>query len=163
MINWTQQMDEMTKQWGMAQKLLWASWAEAVKQNNQAQAQALWQQILDAWQGSVQQMLEMQGEGMRLWVESLKRSELPDPMQQWAEQLYQLNKQWTGNQQQLWEQWFQFVTKLDPTTMNVNPNANAQPMFKLWQEMTQQAVAAQQQWLQHWNAWQPGGKNTARW
>lgn len=161
MINWTQQMEEMTKQWSAAQKLLWANWADAVKQNNQAQANALWQQIMDAWQSSVKQMLEMQGEGMRLWVESLKHSDLPEPMSQWAEQLHQMTKQWTGSQQQLWEQWFQFVEKLDPT-QSMSQTTSAQPMFKLWQDMTQQAFTAQQQWLQNWNVWQPGGKSTAR-
>lgn len=161
MINWAQQMDEMTKQWSAAQKLLWASWADAVKQNNHAQANVLWQQIMAGWQSAVQQMLAMQGEGMRLWVESLKHSDLPEPMSQWAEQLYQMTKQWTGSQQQVWEQWFQFVEKLDPT-QSMNQAASAPPMFKLWQEMTQQAFTAQQQWLQNWNAWQPGGKSTAR-
>jgi hypothetical protein len=162
MINWTQQMDEMGKQWSAAQKMLWASWAEAVRQNNQAQAQVLWQQILDAWQGSVKQMLDMQGEGMRLWVETLKHNDLPAPMQQWAEQLYQMSKQWTGSQQQLWAQWFQFVAKLDPTMPSLNQSVTTPPMFKLWEEMTQQAFSAQQQWMQNWTAWQPGGKNTRR-
>jgi hypothetical protein len=161
MINWTQQMDEMTKQWSAAQKLLWDNWADAVKQNNQAQARALWQQILEAWQGSVKQMLAMQSEGMGLWVENLRRSDLPEPMSQWAEQLHQITKQWTGSQQQLWDQWFQFVEKLDPTLATSQPNGT-QPMFKLWQDMTQQALTAQQQWMQAWSAWQPGGKSTAR-
>jgi hypothetical protein len=66
-MDWMQQMEQMTNQWMEAQKTFWSSWANGAQRNNAAQAKALWQQMLEVWQASVQQMLDAQLEGVRLW------------------------------------------------------------------------------------------------
>ncbi len=158
-MDWTQQMDQMTKQWTEAQKQLWSSWAEATKRGNGVQAKALWQQIMESWRGSVNQMLDMQGEGLRVWSESMASADLPEPMSQWVEQLRQMTKQWTGTQKQLWENWFQMVEKFDPLASGMSAMPETQPMMKMWQEMTQQALNVQQQWMKNWGNWQPSKRN----
>jgi hypothetical protein len=159
MMDWTQQMDQMTKQWTEAQKQLWSNWAEATKRGNGTQAKALWQQILASWRTSVHQMLDMQGEGLHAWSESVGSTDLPEPINQWTEQLRQMSKQWTGTQKQLWDNWFQMIEKLEPMASGVGPTLETQPMMKMWQEMTQQALSVQQQWMKNWGSWQPNKRN----
>ncbi|MEZ4675616.1 MAG: hypothetical protein R2932_15400 [Caldilineaceae bacterium] len=49
-VDWTQQLEEATKQWTEVQTQLWSSWGEAAqKASSQAQAKAVWQQMIDQW------------------------------------------------------------------------------------------------------------------
>jgi len=157
-MNWTQQMDEMSKQWNDVQKKLWTSWQEAAQQASpQGQAKAMWQQMFTTWKN----MLDMQVESVRLWSESVVTGGAPDATVQWAEQFYQMTKQSSNVQKQLWDSWFSMVDQVDLAAMPNMPNMmnmNSQPMVKLWQEMAQQTTKMQQEWLKNVNAWQPGKK-----
>lgn len=154
-MNWTQQMDEMSRQWSDVQKQLWISWQEAAQQATpQGQAKAMWQQMLTTWKN----MLDMQVESVRLWSESVVTSGAPELTVQWAEQFYQMTKQASAAQKQLWDSWLNAADQLDPMTMPNMMNMGGQPVVRLWQEMTQQTMKMQQEWMKTMNPWQPGKK-----
>ena len=158
-VDWTQQMEEVTKQWTEVQTQLWSSWGEAAqKASSQAQAKAVWQQMIDQWKNLVHRMLEMQVETARLWSENVSDSDMFEGMTQWSTHSYQMTKQWSMMQKQLWDGWFQMLEKMDPTMMPDVKDLNNQPFMKLWNDMTQQATAMQQEWMNAWTAWQPGKK-----
>lgn len=160
MMEWTQQMEEMGKQWTDMQKKLWLNWNEAAKQaSTTVQAKAVWQQMLDSWKNALYRMLDMQVESARLWSESVAAGETPEVTVQWAEQFYQMTKQSSAVQKQMWDGWFQMVEKFDPMQMQKMMEMGQQPM-NFWKDMTHQAMAMQQSMQQEWmkslSAWQPG-------
>lgn len=155
-MEWTQQMEEMGKQWTDMQKKLWLNWNEAAKQaSTTVQAKAVWQQMLDSWKNALYRMLDMQVESARLWSESIAAGETPEVTVQWAEQFYQMTKQSSVVQKQMWEGWFQMMEKFDPMQMQKMMEMGQQPM-NFWKDMTQQAQTMQQEWMKNWSAWQPG-------
>lgn len=156
MMEWTQQMDEMGKQWADMQKKLWLNWNEVAKQASaNVQTKAVWQQMLDAWKNAVYRVLDMQVESARLWSESVANNEAMANNVQWAKQFYQMTKQATAVQKQLWDGWFQMAEKLDPMQLQNMMEMSSQPM-NLWKEMSQQAMNMQKEWMKNWTAWQPG-------
>lgn len=157
-MDWTQQFEDLTKQWTDAQKKLWKQWADAAPTSNSTQFELLWRQMLTGWQNSVEQMLDAQAEGVRVWVDSLRANQAPADMVRGAEQFHSMTKQWIAGQKQLWSNWFQMAEKLAPNQAfgATGMNMNAQPMFKLWQETAQNMVNAQQEWLKSWT--NPTGK-----
>ena len=74
-MDWTQQMEQMTRQWMDAQKAFWNGWAENARRSNAGPTALMWRQLLAAWQTSVHQMLDAQVEGIRLWTEGVAGSE----------------------------------------------------------------------------------------
>ncbi len=158
-MDWTQQMEEATKQWSDVQGKLWSSWGQAAQQaTTQAQAKAVWQQMIDQWKNAVFRMLEMQVETARLWSENVAQSEALEGVGQWADQSYQMTKQWGTLQKQMWSSWFEMLEKVDPAQMPAAMEFNQQPMMKLWNEMSQQATTMQQEWMKSWSVWQPSKK-----
>lgn len=155
-MEWTQQMEEMGKQWVDMQKKLWTGWNEAAKQaTTTIQAKAVWQQMLDTWKNTVYRMLDMQVESTRLWSESVAANEAMESTVQWAQQFYQMTKQSSMVQKQLWDGWFQMIEKLDPTQLQNMMDMSNQPM-NFWKEMSQQTLNMQKEWMKNWSAWQPG-------
>lgn len=155
-MEWTQQMDEMSKQWADMQKKLWVNWNEVAKQaTTNVQSKAVWQQMLDTWKNAVYRGLDLQVESARLWSESVANNEAMANSEQWAKQFYQMTKQATAVQKQLWDGWFQMAEKLDPMQMQNMMEMGSQPM-NLWKEMSQQALTMQKEWMKNWSAWQPG-------
>lgn len=158
-MDWTQQMEEAARQWSDAQTKLWTSWGQAAQQaTTKAQAKAVWQQMIDQWKNLVYRMLEMQVETARLWSENVSDGENWEGIGQWADQSYQMTKQWSTLQKQVWASWFDLLEKVDPAQVPNMMDLNNQPMMKLWNEMSQQASAMQQEWMKTWSMWQPTKK-----
>ncbi|MEZ4863117.1 MAG: hypothetical protein R3C14_17490 [Caldilineaceae bacterium] len=158
-MDWTQQMEEMSKQWTDVQKKLWLNWQEsASKASSNAQVRAAWQQMLDMWKNTLHRMLDMQVESARHWADSVSSSDVFEGVAQWAEQLHTMTKQSVALQKQMWDGWFQMVEKIDPTEVQGSKDFLNQPVMKLWQEMSQQTMNMQQEWMKNWTAWQPGKK-----
>jgi hypothetical protein len=157
-MDWAQQMEQMSKQWAETQRAFWSTWAGAMPRPESTPDSTQWRQMIDAWRTSVRQMLEMQSEGVRLWAEGVKASSAGAPAEQWAGQLQQMTNQWIAHQRQMWDGWFQLLENAGPQgAMRANP-FDPQSVTRFWQETAQQAMNSQQQWLQFWNAWQPGKK-----
>lgn len=157
--DWSEQMEEATRQWTDVQTKLWSSWGQAAQQaSTKAQAKAVWQQMIDQWKNMVHRVLEMQVETARLWAENISNSEALEGVAQWADQSYQMTKQWAVFQKQMWDSWFEMMEKVDPSQMPGAMDFNNQPMMKLWNEMTQQAQTMQQEWVKSWSMWQPTKK-----
>ncbi len=158
-MDWTEQMETVTKQWTDVQKQLWTSWGVAAQQaTTKAQAKAVWQQMIDQWRNAVYRMLEMQVETTRLWSESVADADALEGMAQWAEQSYRMTEQWSKVQKQLWSNWFQLLEQVDPGQLPSSLEANNHPMMQFWNDMTQQASTMQQEWIKSWTAWQPSKK-----
>ena len=160
-MEWTQQLEEMGKEWTDTQKKLWLNWSEAAKQaSTTVHAKVVWQQMLDTWKNAVYRMLDMQVESARLWSESVAATETVESTVQWAAQFYRMTKQSSAVQKQVWDGWFQMAEKLDPMQMSNMMNMGNQPMnlwpMNLWNEMSQQAMTMQKEWTNNWSAWQPG-------
>ncbi|MBX3014311.1 MAG: hypothetical protein KF832_22500 [Caldilineaceae bacterium] len=154
-MDWTQQMEEMGKQWADMQKKLWLGWSDAAQQATAtAQSKAMWQQLLDTWKNVVYRTLEMQVESARLWSESVTARENGEQAVQWAQQFYQMTKQSSAVQKQLWDGWFQMMEKLDPRQVQTMMDMSNQPV-NFWKEMSQQTLNMQQEWLKNWTAWPP--------
>ena len=111
--------------------------------------------MLDSWKNALYRMFDMQVESARLWSESIAAGETPEVTVQWAEQFYQMTKQSSAVQKQMWEGWFQMMEKFDPMQMQKMMEMGQQPM-NFWKDMTQQAQTMQQEWMKNWSAWQPG-------
>lgn len=148
MIEWTQQITELTQQWSEAQKKLWSNWPSVLDPASTANFDTQWGQVVDAWQQSVHQLLDTQAENLRLWAAGVAATDSPENMIQWAEQLQQMTQQWISGQKQLWDNWFHLIKHVTP---NQAPNLNAQPMLKAWQETAKQMFHAQQEWLKIWH------------
>lgn len=158
-LDWTEQMEEATRQWTDVQSKLWAGWGQAAQQaTTKAQAKAVWQQMIDQWKNMVYRVLEIQVETARLWSQNIATTDSPEGAAQWAAQMYQMTKQWSDFQKQMWDSWFDTMEKIDPSHAPGAMDLNNQPMMKLWNEMAQQAQAMQQEWLKSWSMWQPTKK-----
>ena len=158
--DWTQQMEEATQQWTEMQRKLWSSWGETAKQaTTKVQAKAMWQQTLDMWRNSIHRMLEMQVETARLLSENVNDSKSLEGVAQWADQSYEMTKQWSAVQKQMWDSWFQMVEKIDPTQLNNVMDLDNQPVMKFWKDMSQQASSMQQEWMKAWSVWPPTGRD----
>ena len=161
MMDWTKQMEEMaqnmTKGWTDvqkqmvdAQKQVWSSFSGAAEQMTGGQVDTMWRQTLTNWQQMVDKSLETQGDVMATWMDNLQSAGMPEPMAAWAEQMRAITKNWTAAQQQMWDNWFQMVGKMEPTLDATTMNAAAETMMKQWQEMTQNMLQTQQEWLKNW-------------
>ena len=155
-MEWTQQVEDMGQQWVDMQKKLWLNWNDVAKQaSTNVQTKAVWQQMLDTWKNAVYRMLDMQVESARLWSESVAENEAMASSVQWAQQFYQMTKQASTVQKQVWDGWFQMAEKLDPMQIQSMMEMSSQPM-NFWKEMSQQAINMQKDWMKNWSAWQPG-------
>jgi hypothetical protein len=157
-MDWTQQMEQLSKQWLDAQRAFWASWTGETSPNATPSNTALWLQMIEAWRTSLNQMLDIHAEGVRLWADQIATSDAAPAVQQGADQLQAMTKQWIASQKQLWEGWFLLLERLDPATLNHSSTYDPHSITKLWQEMAQQTMSAQQQWAKLWSNWQPGKK-----
>ena len=133
-----------------AQKQVWSSFSGAAEQMTGGQVDTMWRQTLTNWQQMVDKSLETQGDVMATWMDNLQSAGMPEPMAAWAEQMRAITKNWTAAQQQMWDNWFQVVGKMEPTLDATTMNAAAETMMKQWQEMTQNMLQTQQEWLKNW-------------
>lgn len=162
MMDWTKQMEEMTqnmtkgwtdaqKQILDAQKKMWASFGGSTGPISGNQVESMWRQAVSNWQQMVDKSLEAQSDLMAAWMESMQSAGMPEPMSVWAEQMRDITRSWTNAQQQMWDNWFQMIGKMEPGMDAAHRNAAAQTMMKQWQEMTQNMLQTQQEWLKSWS------------
>lgn len=162
MTDWTKQMEEMTenmakawadvqKQMTDAQKQMWSSLAETADAWSDTQMESMWRQMVANWQEMVSRSLEVQSETMAVWIDNLKEAGAPEATIAWAQQMQETTKGWTGVQKEMWDNWFQMVSKYDPGVATANLGSGTQNLMKQWQEMAQNALQTQQEWLKSWS------------
>jgi hypothetical protein len=145
-MDWAKQMRDMAGAWTEMQRNLLSAWTTAAQTSPQ---QVNWPQLIDAWQSSVHQMLALQGECVRVWVENMPpESEAAAPAQQYL----RMSQQWAAAQRELWDSWFALMRRMDPTSLAEGGGADPEATLQMWQAMVQQTIDAQAEW------WQQSGK-----
>jgi hypothetical protein len=161
MIDWTKQIEDMTKTWVDAQKKMWDNWLGSMQQVDKTQTAELWAKTVSTWEEAVKNTLNAQTEWTRVWVDSLKSFEgMPKEVNEWAQQALEMNKHWSETQQQLWDSWFALVKKIDSAKLSSDWNEEGQKLYKTWQEATQQMINTQMEWMRRWTTVSNGTKTS---
>jgi len=157
-MDWTKQLEEMNTAWVQTQQKMWNNWAESAQNMNQKQMNAAWRSMIDAWQMSMNQLLDTQVDGMRLWVDNVEA--LPNMPQgasqgahEWMLMYHDMTQQWTDTQKQLWNNWFALVKEFKPEQMGEQfraPSSAGEPMLKFWRDAVQTMNSAQTEWTKTW-------------
>lgn len=152
MIDWKKQSEEMFKVWTESQQKMWNSWLETVQQNPaQAPMTDMWKKTVETWEEMAKNVFSAQTEWARMWTENLSgMAGLPKEVVEWAQQAQEMTRRWSEAQQQLWQDWFEIVKKVDPAKMPANWDGESQKMFQSWQESTQKIMEAQAEWTRMW-------------
>jgi hypothetical protein len=123
MNDWNKQMqamtENMTKSWAEAQKSMWGNLMGAPAQ---AQMPAAMRQSRLLWQAAVEQSLAMQSDAARLWLEMVRQSGSPEAV----------------------NTWFRLLESMEP---RADAASAGQPFVASWNEMMQNAMRTQQEWL----------------
>lgn len=165
MIDWTKQTEEMTKTWLDAQKKVWESWLGTMQQFEKTQAADVWIKTVGTWEESVKNILKAQSDWTRLWADSFKSVEgMPKEATEWVQQGPEMVKHWSEAQQQLWDNWFALLKKVEPVQIQMSEDLSqeSQKMFKAWQETSQKVFDAQKEWANRWTDWQAAEKVGAK-
>ena len=145
MNDWNKQMqamtENMTKSWAEAQKSLWGNLMGAPAQ---AQMPAAMRQSRLLWQAAVDQSLELQSDAARLWLEMVRQSGSPEAVITMSDQMKVAADQMTDYQKQLWQNWFRLLETMEP---RADAASTGQPVVANWNEMMQNAMQTQQEWL----------------
>jgi hypothetical protein len=145
MNDWNKQMqamtENMTKSWAEAQKSMWGNLMGAPAQ---AQMPAAMRQSRLLWQAAVEQSLAMQSDAARLWLEMVRQSGSPEAVNTLSAQMKGAADQMTDYQKQLWQNWFRLLESMEP---RADAASAGQPFVASWNEMMQNAMRTQQEWL----------------
>ena len=161
-MEWTKQFEEMSQTWAQTQQKMWNNWAEAAQSMGQKQAGTAWRSMIDAWQMSMNQLLDAQTEGMRLWADNADSlPNTPQGAQEWMQMCSNMTQHWTDTQKQLWNSWFELVKEFNPEKMSApmgTPPTGGEQMLKFWQDAAQTMNSAQQEWSKAWSNMGAGAK-----
>jgi hypothetical protein len=161
-MDWTKQLEEMSKAWTQTQQKMWTNWAETAQTMSQNQAKAAWGAMIDAWQMSMNQLLDAQADGVRQWADNADAlPNTPQGAHEWMLMCNDMTQHWTDTQKQLWNNWFDLVKEFNPAQFGDQmgvPPASGEPMLKFWQDAAQTMNNAQQEWTKTWSAMATGAK-----
>lgn len=161
-MEWTKQFEEMSKAWAQTQQKMWSNWAETAQTMSQKQAGVAWSSMIDAWQMSMNQLLDAQAEGVRLWMDNADSlPNTPQGAHEWMLMCNDMTQHWTDTQKQLWNNWFDLVKEFSPEKFSEQmgiPATPNDPMLKFWQDAAQTVNNAQQEWAKTWSAVAAGAK-----
>ncbi|MEZ4710771.1 MAG: hypothetical protein R3A44_26470 [Caldilineaceae bacterium] len=161
-MEWTNPFEEMSKSWAQTQQKMWNNWAETAQTMGQKQTGAAWRSMIDAWQMSMNQLLDAQTEGVRLWADTAEAlPNTPQGAHEWMLMCSDMTQHWTDTQKQLWNNWFALIKELNPEKFGASmdaPSVSGDPMLKFWQDAAQTMNSAQQEWNKAWNAMAAGAQ-----
>jgi hypothetical protein len=152
-MDWTKQANDMIKTWTGTQQRVWESWVETMQVGTGVPNQDAWNKTVETWRNTVKQALEAQNELARLWSESVNAlpgtagAQTPASVAEFTRNLLEMTKVFTETQTRFSENYFEMLKKADVDALvrSWNP-AQAQQILQTWQDATQKAVEAQQQW-----------------
>ena len=146
-MEWAKQSEDMFKTWTEAQKKMWDDWTKAMQGFGKSPSTEAWEKTVEAWNQTIQRVLDAQVEGARHWAENIATAKgAPQEMTEWAKQGQDIITRCTETQKQLWGHWFEVVKKLDASNI-MNWSRDGQKFLQSWQETIQQAQDAQAEWL----------------
>lgn len=151
-MEWTKQFEEMSKTWTDTQKKMWENWAEMAKSASTSQAQLSWETMLETWENAVQQTLDAQSEGVRMWTNGISAlPNVPQGTNEWSHTFQEMTGRWNATQKELWANWFEMAKSFDPSKVATGEaNFDSQQMVEFWQEATQTMNKAQADWMKMW-------------
>lgn len=153
-MEWTKQVEEMSKTWTDTQQKMWENWAEMAKSASTSQAQLSWETMLDTWQNALQQTLDAQSEGVRMWTNGITAlPNVPQGTNEWSHTFQEMTSRWNDTQKQLWFNWFEMAKSFDPSKVATGEaNFDNKQMMEFWQESAQTINKAQTDWMKMWGA-----------
>jgi len=147
-MNWQQQTEEMFKTWTDSQKKVWENWTDAMKGFGTTPNTEMWGKTLDTWQTMVKNGLDTQGQWTKTMVDNVTKIEgVPAPVVEMTKQSQEMNARWNEMQQQMWNNWFDLVKKMDPSTFAKFGGEDGKNLFQTWQDSMQQMMKTQTEWV----------------
>lgn len=146
-MDWTKQMEDMTKAWIDAQTQLVDGWASAAA--GARVAGGVWPQTLDSWRAAVDGMLDAQSAWLARWFESMPAGAQGADVEAWARQAKTMHEAFIAAQRQLWGAWFDMARRIDPTRTGVWSSAD-RDILSGWQAMAKQMADMQTEWARKW-------------
>jgi hypothetical protein len=152
-MDWTKQANDMLKTWTGTQQKVWESWVDTMQLGATQPSQEAWQKTIETWRGTVKQALASQVGLTRMWVESVNAMpstagvSAPAGMAEFTNNMLEMTKVFTETQTRFSENYFEMLKKADMSALAQvwNPS-QAQKIMETWQEATQKATEAQNEW-----------------
>jgi hypothetical protein len=160
-MDWNKQANEMIKTWTGTQQKVWDTWLTSMQLASTPQSPESWQKVVESWRGTVKQALESQLELTKMWAEGVAVASVsmptvpglpalptvpgvPSSPVEWTRQMLEMTRAWTDTQVRFSENWFDLLKKADPTSFSQGWDmSQAQKIMATWQEATQKAIEAQ--------------------
>lgn len=146
-MDWTKQMEDMTKAWTDAQSQLIEGWTSATA--GARMASGVWPQTIDSWRAAVDGMLDAQTAWLARWVEAMPAAAQNTDVEAWARQARTLHESSIAAQRQLWGAWFDMARRIDPTRSGAWSTAD-RDILAGWQTMAKQISDMQAEWARKW-------------
>lgn len=146
MTDWTKQISEFQRSWMEQQQKYLSDWLGALQQAGGARPPNVWEQAIAAMEKQVNDTLDMQKQGLLSIAGNMDKVEgAPDACTEWVHQLEEGVEMWADMQHRLWEVWFGMLRTMEP-----GAQSPGEKLFKDWQEMAEQAMSVQKEWLTEW-------------
>ncbi len=149
-MNWTQQFEDMMKNWTDMQKKVWDNFFETMGGLGKSQSSKAWEHTVSVGEDALKNMFKTQAEWIGAWIEGLSAIEgMPEAALQAARQFQEMAKRWNTTQEELWANWFKMVKNFDPARMATGWS-EPPDLFKTFQETTQKIIETQTEWMRSW-------------
>lgn len=158
MSDWSRQITDFQQKWLEEQQQLLDDWLKTLQGAGGGTPPGTWQQAIDAIEQQVNSALDFQKHSLMALAENSGQVEgTPESLVQWIHQIEEGIEQWNDVQHRLWQTWFDMLRAASP--VDEKPG---DIMMKNWQEMANQAMEFQEQWLSSWADIQPKSGKTTR-
>lgn len=154
MTDWSDQITEFQRSCMEQQQHLLAGWFGTLQKAGRNTPQNVWRQAIDTLEQQVNGALDTQQVSFQALLKTVEQAGNASPeITQWEHQAAAGISFWMSMQKQLWKTWFDMLRNATPAKQEPGgmPTQN-------WQDLVQQAVNMQQQWLSSWTGGQSGNK-----
>ena len=154
MTDWSDQITRFQRSCMEQQQQLLSGWFGNLQTTGTNIPQNVWRQAIDTLEQQVNGVLATQQQSFNALLKTLGQAGNASPeITQWQPQAAAGISFWMSMQQQLWKMWFDMLRNATPAKQEPG-----EMLAKNWQDMVQQAVDMQQQWLTSWTGGQSGNK-----
>lgn len=144
-MDWIKHTQDTMRTWAESQQRIVEQMMDAMAPFTADAATKPFEQTLAAWESSVTQTMEAQGNFFDAWTEQMGSLDgLPDAAHEQLRQGKTAYDHFSATQQQLWSQWFDAMRRMDLRAFTGDAETEARKAFATWQDFTQQWVAQSQ-------------------
>ena len=145
-MEWPNQITELQRQWVEQQQQLLNDWLGTLQNAGGSATPNAWREAIDVIEQQVNNALDAQKQSLKALVENTAHVEgVPEPITHLVHQLEDGIELWSDVQLRLWQVWFDMLRTSAPA-----PQTPAESLISNWQDMAQQAMSIQEQWLSNW-------------